>query len=61
MRKKNLVKCVFNFGSMRQDVGMANQIAEQCLHHWLYFEKDFDTNLKGPREGQSVRHSASDQ
>ena len=24
------------------------------------FEKDFDTNLKGPREGQSVRHSASD-
>ena len=24
------------------------------------FEKDFNTNLKGPRGGQSVRHSASD-
>ena len=39
MWKKNLVKCVFNFGSMRQDVGMANQIAEQCLRHWLYLKK----------------------
>ena len=26
----------------------------------VLFEKDFDTNLKGPREGQSIRHSASD-
>ena len=25
------------------------------------FEKDCDANLKGPREGQSVGHSASDQ
>ncbi len=39
MWKKNLVKCVFNFGSVRQDVGMANQIAEQCLRHWLYLKK----------------------
>ena len=39
MWKKNLVKCVFNFGSVRQDVGVANQIAEQCLRHWLYLKK----------------------
>ena len=24
---------------MGQDVGMANQIAEQCLRHWLYLKK----------------------
>ena len=37
--EKNLVKCVLNFGSVRQDVDVANQIAEQCLCHWLYLKK----------------------
>ena len=54
------VKHVFNFDSVRQDLGVANQIAEQCLRHGGLFEKDCDANWKGSREDQSVRHSASD-
>ena len=32
-RKKGLVKRVFNFGSVRQDLDAANQIAERQLRH----------------------------
>ena len=35
----SLVKRVFNFGSERQDLGAANQIAEQYLRHRLYLKK----------------------
>ena len=38
-QKKSLLKRVFNFGSVRQDLGAANQIAEQCLRHGLYLKK----------------------
>ena len=38
-QKKSLVKRVFNFGSMCQDLSAANQIAEQCLRHRLYLKK----------------------
>ena len=31
--KKSLVKCIFNFGSVQQDLDTANQIAEWCLGH----------------------------
>ena len=34
----SLVKGVFKFDSVRQDLGMANQIAEQCLRHRLYLK-----------------------
>ena len=55
------MKCVFNFGSVRLDLGADNQIVEQCLHHRLQvFEKDYDANLKESKEGQSVGHLASD-
>ena len=32
-RKKSLVKRVFNFGSVQQDLDAANQIAERSLCH----------------------------
>ena len=55
MQKKSLVKRVFNFGSVHQDLGVTNQIAERCLHHGLY--KDCDTNLKGLRERERASPS----
>ena len=33
MRKKGLVKSVFDLGSVWQDLDVANQIAEWCLRH----------------------------
>ena len=37
--KKTLVKRVFNFVSVRQDLDVANQIAEQCLRHGHAWKK----------------------
>ena len=38
-RKKSLVKRVFNFGSVRQDLDAANQIAEPCAYVTVTFKK----------------------
>ena len=51
-RKKSLVKCIFNFGSMRQDLDAANQIAEQSLRHGHVLNKDCDSDSKELREGR---------
>ena len=52
--KKSLVKCVFNFGSVWQDLDTANQIAEQCLHHGHVWKKNCNSDLKELREGWSL-------
>ena len=52
-RKKSLVKRIFNFGSVRQDLDAANQIAEQSLRHGHVWNTDCNGDLKEPREGRS--------
>ena len=52
MRKKSLVKRVFNFGRV-QNLDAANQIAEQGLRHGHVSNKDCNSDLKEPREGRS--------
>ena len=43
-QKKSLVKCVFNFSSVQQDLDEANQIAKQCLRHGHIWNKDCDSD-----------------
>ena len=50
-RGKSLVKHVFNFGSVRQDLDTPNQIAERCLCHGHIWKKDCKSNLRGLKEG----------
>ena len=65
-KESDLVKRVFNFGSVRaprSQLAWLAQIYIDCrtvLTSRALFEKDCDANLKGPRESQSIGHSASD-
>ena len=51
-QKKGLVKRVFNFGSMHQDLGTPIRLQNGAYVIKLAtFKKDYDTNVKELREG----------
>ena len=52
--EKRLVKHIFNFGSVRQDLDAPNQIAKRCLCHGC-LKNDCNSNLiEGAERGLTV-------